>query len=152
MNATRLAAAVFAVLLVGAGAVTAAPVVSMQGQTAIDDIAPDDDAANELDDAGQSGAAAAEERADDDESDADENASTAANGNAAGAATAGAAGADARPDVASDRSLPEQASDTAKTVQSTVADWFASDEDATESANDDGIVVVSFFAGDDADA
>src|SRR6056297_1832383 len=130
MNATQLAAAVFAVLLVGAGAVTAAPAVSTQGQTASFGVAPDDAAANQSGDASQRGGTpAADERADDDESDADENESDAADERKRpGAAAPGDAGADARADAASNRSLPEQASDTAKTVQSTIANWFESDE------------------------
>src|SRR6056297_2743040 len=127
MNATQLAAAVFAVLLVGAGAVTAAPAVSTQGQTASFGVAPDDAAANQSGDASQRGGTpAADERADESDADGNESddASAAANGNAAGAAAPGDAGADARADAASNRSLPEQASDTAKTVQSTIANWF----------------------------
>lgn len=64
-------------------------------------------------------------------------------------------GANAPVDVpangANDRSLPEQASDTAKTVQSTIADWFGANE--SEREHDSlGDAISTAVGDDDADA
>ncbi|WP_323674407.1 hypothetical protein [Halorubellus sp. PRR65] len=146
MNAKHVVAAVLAVLVVGAGAVAATPAASPVGQTAADVLPGDDHAANESDDAGASDSAppAAEpdddgdEAADDDDSEADAE-----------------PGANAPVDVptagANDRSLPAQASDTARTVQSTIADWFGANESDREH-DSLGDAISSVVGGDDAEA
>lgn len=64
-------------------------------------------------------------------------------------------GANAPVDVpangANDRSLPEQASDTAKTVQSTIADWFGANESERE-RDSLGDAISSVVGGDDDEA
>ncbi|WP_227133830.1 hypothetical protein [Halorubellus salinus] len=130
MKSTQLVAAVLAVLVVGAGAVAATPAASTSGQTATDALPGDDHAANESDGASDDAPAAT------DEADAEPGANAPVDVPASGA---------------SDRSLPEQASDTAKTVQSTIADWFGANE--SEREHDSlGDAISSVVGGDDADA
>lgn len=137
MNATKIVAAALAALLVSAGAVAAAPGAQPDGQLAVDDH-------NESAAAGASDAAsenAPDDASADDDADENETEETETNADAGPPADVPAANAE-------DRGLPAQASDTAKTVQDTIASWFASDEDQRE-ADSLGEKLSSVLGGDD---